>query len=190
VKAVSSYQEPWRISSAIDIDRVSLEDVKLIFSQAGKRLDDTVKTGENIASKTISMITLMAGVLIALSGFMLTDWKGWSSATPKDYVAIIGAFYILILFIFMIKNILSDTYFALGSEPHKLMIPQYFEAGIPQEKISIFIYMNEIENYDARIRSNAELNIRRLARYRFSTRSFLLLPMVLGVIFVLLECLV
>jgi hypothetical protein len=44
-------QQPWKIDSSIDVNRVSLEDVKLIFGQAEKRLDDTVKTGESIASK-------------------------------------------------------------------------------------------------------------------------------------------
>jgi hypothetical protein len=31
---------PWRIDPSIDVNRVSLEDVKLIFSQAEKRLAD------------------------------------------------------------------------------------------------------------------------------------------------------
>ena len=66
-----SPEQPLEIDPSIDVDRVSLEDVKLIFAQAEKRLDDTVKIGENIASKTMSMITLMAGVLIALSGFII-----------------------------------------------------------------------------------------------------------------------
>jgi hypothetical protein len=85
----------WKIDPAIDVDRVSLEDVKLIFSQAEKRLDDTVKTGENIASKTMSMITLMAGVLVALSGFMIANWDSSTPAINKDYLAVFGCFYLL-----------------------------------------------------------------------------------------------
>jgi hypothetical protein len=85
----------WKIDPSIDINRVSLEDVKFVFSQAEKRLDDTVKTGESIASKTMSMITLMAGVLIALSGYTISDWKGLAFATDKDVVAVLGSLYIL-----------------------------------------------------------------------------------------------
>ena len=66
----------WKIDPSIDVTRVSLEDVRFVFSQAEKRLDDTAKTGESIASKTMSMMTLMAGVLIALSGYTISDWKG------------------------------------------------------------------------------------------------------------------
>ena len=85
----------WKIDPSIDVNRVSLEDVKFVFSQAEKRLDDTVKTGESIASKTMSMITLMAGVLIALSGYTISDWKGLAFATDKDVVAVLGSLYIL-----------------------------------------------------------------------------------------------
>lgn len=38
----------WKIDPAININRVSLEDVKFVFTQAEKRLDDTMKTGDGI----------------------------------------------------------------------------------------------------------------------------------------------
>ena len=79
-----SREVSWKIDRSIDVDRVSLEDVKFIFSQAEKRLDDTVKTGESIASKTMSMITLLAGVLIALSGYMISNWNSVALASHKD----------------------------------------------------------------------------------------------------------
>jgi hypothetical protein len=187
VKAALSPKKPWKIDSSIDVDRISLEDVKLIFSQAEKRLDDTVKTGESIASKTMSMITLMAGVLIALSGFIISDWKGTISATHKDYVAIIGSLYILGLFIYMINNVLPNKYFVLGSEPEELMIPEFFDKELPQDKITIFIYMSEIENYNLRIEKNLEVNSRRWTRYRFSVILFLIFPVILGIAYILLE---
>ena len=177
----------WKIDPAIDINRVSLEDVKFIFNQAEKRLDDTVKTGESIASKTMSMITLMVGVLVALCGFMISDWKNLLSATHKDYAAVIGSLYILGLYIYMIKNVLPSRYFVLGSEPEELMIPQFFDGMVQQDKITILIYMSEIENYNLRIEQNLEINTKRLTRYRFSIILFLLLPVVLGITYVLFE---
>lgn len=180
-------QKIWKIDSSIDVDRVSLEDVKFIFSQAEKRLDDTVKTGESIAAKTMSMITLMAGVLIALSGFIISDWKGTPAATPKDYVAILGAIYIFGLFVYVINNVLPNKYYVLGSEPEELMIPPFFDTVVPQDKITIFIYMSEIENYNLRIEKNLEANTGRWARYRLSVISFLLLPVFLGIMYMIFE---
>ena len=177
----------WKIDPAIDVNRVSLEDVKFIFNQAEKRLDDTVKTGESIASKTMSMITVMAGVLIALSGYTISNWKGFLSATDKDLAAIIGSLYILGLFFYMLTNVLPNNYFVLGSEPDLLMVPQYFDAALPQEMTTIFIYMSEIENYNDRIDKNLEVNAGRWRKYRISVVLFLLLPVVLGIVFILQE---
>lgn len=177
----------WKIDPSIDINRVSLEDVKFVFSQAEKRLDDTVKTGESIASKTMSMITLMAGVLIALSGYTISDWKGLAVATDKDIVAILGSLYILGLFMYMLKNVMPNEYFVLGSEPDQLMLPGYFDAKLPLDKITIFIYMSEIENYNLRIEQNLDVNAGRWKKYRFSVISILMLPVFLGAVYIMLE---
>jgi hypothetical protein len=177
----------WRIDRSIDVDRVTLEDVKFIFSQAEKRLDDTVKTGESIASKTMSMITLLAGVLIALSGYMISNWKGMASASHKDEVAIIGSLYSIALSIYMIRNVLPNKYYVLGSEPEIMMTPSFFDPAVRIDKITIFIYMNEIENYNLRIEKNLDVNTGRWRQYRFSVNAIVALPVVLGVIYVVME---
>lgn len=185
--ATLSPEPPWEIDPSIDVDRVSLDDVKLIFAQAEKRLDDTVKTGESIASKTMSMITLMAGVLLGLSGFIISDWKGLSLATHRDWVGIFGCVYILSLLIYMIRNVMPNKYQMLGSEPEELMIPEFFTPSIPQDKITIFIYMNEIEEYSLRIQDNTKMNIRHGRCYQLSVILFLAFPIVLGFFYGFLE---
>jgi hypothetical protein len=177
----------WKIDPSIDVNRVTLEDVKFIFSQAEKRLDDTVKTGESIASKTMSIFTLMAGVLVALSGYMISNWNGISSSTSKDLVSILGSLYILGLFIYMLKNVLPNEYYVLGSEPDQLMVPAYFDPKLPLDKVTIFIYMSEIENYNLRIEHNLAVNAGRWRKYRFSIIWMLLLPVVLAIVYILLE---
>jgi hypothetical protein len=67
------------------------------------------------------------------------------------------------------------------------MVPQYFDTTLPQEKITIFIYMSEIENYNDRIDKNLEVNAGRWKKYRISVIFFLLLPVVLGIVFILEE---
>jgi accessory gene regulator protein AgrB len=107
------------------------------------------------------MITLLAGVLIALSGYIISDWKGMASASHKDVVAIIGSLYSIALSIYMIKNVLPNNYYVLGSEPEVLMNPGFFESAVQTDKITVFIYMNEIENYNLRIEKNLEVNTNR-----------------------------
>jgi len=186
-KPTLSSKPPWKIDSSIDVDRISPEDVKFIFTQAEKRLGDTVKTGEDIASKTMSIITLFAGVLIALSGYIISSWKDMHSATHKDYVALFGCLYIVGLFIYMIKNVLHNKHFVLGSKPQELMIPQFFAPTVMQNKITLFIYISEIENYNFRIEENLQINSRLWSRYRLSMYLFLLFPIALGTLYSLLE---
>ena len=177
----------WQIDPSIDIDRVSLNDVKLIFAQAEKRLDDTVKTGEGIATKTMNLVTLVAGILIALSGFLISNWKGLATATNKDLIAVMGVLYVLTVFIYMIKNVLPNEYFVMGSEPSELMLPSFFDPAVRDDKITIFLYMNEIENYDYRIEVNLVVNNGRWLRFRRTVVALLMLPVLLGVVYILLE---
>ena len=110
---------PWKIDPSIDVNRVSLEDVKLIFSQAEKRLADTVRIGQSIESKTMMIFSLMAGVLIALCGYIISNWFD-EPISNRTWVAILGVIYILGLSIYMPPNLLSDRYFMQGSKPSQL----------------------------------------------------------------------
>jgi uncharacterized membrane protein len=74
-----------------------------------------------------------------------------------------------------------------GSEPEQLMVPSFFAAAVPKDKITLFIYMSEIENYNLRIEKNLEMNDRRSKLYRRSVILFLILPVLLGVLYSLLE---
>jgi hypothetical protein len=179
-KGPNTQKKPWQIDPSIDVNVVSLEDVKLIFSQAEKRLDDTVKTGESIASKTMTMVGLLTGVLIALCGYTISNWNDDEPLGSKVWVAILGSVYIVSLFFYMLKNVLPNRYFVLGSEPNELMISSFFANSVQQDKITVFLYMSEIENYDWRIQRNLELNEQRWNKYRRSAIFLLLLPVFLG----------
>ena len=183
MKKIPPAKPPWKIDPSIDVNRISLEDVKLIFAQAEKRLDDTVKTGELIAGKTMTLMTLMVGILVALSGFLISNWSGWAQLNAREFVAMIGALYIVVLFTYMLKNVLPNDYFVLGSDPRHLMTPNFFDKSVPKEKITVFLYMSEIENYDFRIEYNRTINMRRIKRYRDSVIAVWILPLLLGIIY-------
>ena len=186
-KAAPPVPPSWKIDPTIDVNRVSLEDVKLIFSQAEKKLDYSAKTVESFASKTMAMITLMAGILIALMGYLISNWKDIHSMTSKEYVAGVGCLYILGLFIYVTSNVLPARYFSLGSEPQSLFLPTFFEAGVPKKKITVFLFMSEIENYNRRILTNLDVVKRCRKRYRDAVLCFLGFPFFLGLLFALLE---
>lgn len=186
-RVAQSPEMAWTIDQSINIDRLSMDELKLIFNQAEKRLDDTIKQGESIASKTMSMITLMAGLLIALSGYIISIWKGFSALTTKDWVGIVGCLYLLGLLIYAINNIMTYHYSIAGSPPEELMNSAYADKDIPRSKMLLLLYMDEIESYNLRIAINTTLNRRRWRRYRISVRLFLFFPLVLALLYEALE---
>jgi hypothetical protein len=82
---------------------------------------------------------------------------------------------------------LPNRYFVLGSEPNELMISSFFARSVQQDKITVFLYMSEIENYDWRIRRNLEVNEKRWNKYRRSVICFLLLPVFLGIAYGIMQ---
>ena len=182
-----SPEMPWSIDQSLNIDRISMEELKLIFSQAEKRLDSTTKKGENIASRTMSIITIMVGLLIALSGYTISIWKGFSALTIKDWVAIVGCLYLLGLLIYVISNIITHRYSQAGSRPERLVNSTYNDDEIPRTKMLLLLYINEIENYNERIANNSTLNRRGWLRCRISIRLLLFFPFVLALLYEVLE---
>jgi len=178
---------PWSIDQSLNIDRVSMEELKLIFNQAEKRLDSTTKDGETIASRTMSMITLMAGLLIGLSGYTISIWRGFAALTIKDWVAIVGCLYLLGLLIYVISNVMANRYSLAGSEPEHLVNSTYEDDEIPRNKMLLLLYLNEIENYNDRIANNSALNRRGWRRYRISVKLLLCFPFALALLYEVLE---
>lgn len=182
-KSSEPVKPPWKIDPAINVDRASLDDIRFVFAQAEKRLDDSVKTGELITSRTMTLMTLMAGLLIALSGFFISNWNGWAKLNARVLVSLIGVLYILGTVTYMLKNVLPDEYFVLGSYPRDLITPNFYDPALPADKIAILMYISEIENYDSRIDYNRKKNNTRWNRYRHSLIALWLMPMILGVLY-------
>ena len=186
-RAVQTAEAFWTINQSINVDRLSMDELKLIFNQAEKHLDDTVKQGENIASKTMSMITLMAGLLIALSGYIISVWKNSTPFTNKDLVGIFGSLYILGILIYVINNIMTHKYSIAGSTPEELIDVIRFNEDAPHDKMLLLMYLNEIEDYNGRIANNETLNRRSWRRYRISVYLFLFFPLFLVLLYSILK---
>jgi len=186
-RAAQSTEMPWSIDQSIHVDKVSMDELKLIFGQAEKRLDDTVRQGESIASKTMSMITLMSGLLIGLSGYIISVWKSPSFLTNKDLVGIFGCLYILGILIYVVRNLMTYKYAVAGSKPEKLINGNYFSEDIRRDKMLLLMYLNEIENYNWRIKHNENLNHRRWHRYRISIFFILGFPFFLVLLYSVLK---
>ncbi|HYF32814.1 MAG TPA: hypothetical protein VD993_16935 [Chitinophagaceae bacterium] len=176
----------WKIELSNE-SNVRLEDTKFIFSQAEKRLEDTIKTGETIAAKTITILTLMTAIIVGIGAFVINKWTNFKTIDNKVIVSAFGIIYITLVVVYMIRNVLPNHYHVLGSMPKDLFSDIYFNDRVDRAKQTIYMYMSEIENYQFRIEQNWSVNDKRWAKYIDSVIALLIMPYVLAILFVILE---
>ena len=82
---------------------------------------------------------------------------------------------------------MTHKYLIVGSQPEELINSTYSSEDIAGNKMLLLMYINEIENYNLRIECNTLLNRQGWRRYRISVRTFLLFPLVLALLYGLLE---
>jgi len=178
--------ERWKIAVSNE-NNVTIEDVKFIYSQAEKRLDDTIKTGETIASKTTTILTLMTGIIVGVSAYIVNKWEGLTSVDNKIIVSTIAIIYVALVLVYMIRNVLPNHYHVAGSLPKDLFSDVYFNDSVDRNKQTIYLYMSEIENYQFRIEKNGTVNDERWSKYIGSIIALLIMPFLLAILYVVLE---
>jgi len=168
-------------------NNVTLDDVKFIFSQAEKRLDDTIKTGESIASKTTTLLTLMTGIIVGVSAYLINKWTDFKTFDNKTIIAAVSIIYVFFVLVYMIRNVLPNHYYVAGSLPKDLFIDAFFKDDVDRKKQTTYIYMSEIEDYQLRIDKNWITNDERWSKYITSVIALLIMPFALAILYIILE---
>lgn len=163
-------------------EKLTLNDAKFLFEQAEKFLKDSVENSNLIVARTSSLITLLAGTLVALIGFVISKLN-LEYIDALTITAIVGAIYIYILVFDAFENTKPQIYLIPGALPKDLFADPFFMEGITEEKRIIHFYVSEIENYQFKIEKNNELNKIRWKRYGRLLHAILLLPLILGLSF-------
>lgn len=176
----------WKIQLSNE-SNVTIDDVRFIFSQAEKRLDDTIKTGETIASKTTTILTVMIAVIVGVSAFLINKWTGFAEIDNKIIVSAVAIIYVALVLVYMIKNVLPNHYYVGGSLPKDLFSDVYFNDNVDRTKQTVYMYMSEIENYQFRIEKNWSVNDERWSKYIGSVIALLIMPFALAILYIILE---
>jgi hypothetical protein len=158
--------------------KLTREDAKFFFEQSEKFLKDTVETSNIIVTRTNTLITLIAGSLVALFGYVVARLisKQFDTLTITAIIAIV---YLYLLTFYSFENTKPKTYLIPGSLPKDLFVDPFFVEGIKDENRIIHPYISEMENYQFKIEKNAELNRIRWKRYENILKAILALPLVL-----------
>ena len=180
-----SLENRWLIKREF-VNNLSIDDLKFIFGQSEKKLDDTIKVSDLITVRTNNLITIIAGIIAGLSAYVIQQWQTGSD-NNKILSAIIGFFYLMLLIIYMIRNILPNKYYVPGLYPKDVITSHYYGTKFPEGASLIFVLMNEIENYEFRISENENLNNARWAKYVHSVIALILMPLTVAVLYIVLQ---
>jgi hypothetical protein len=160
-------------------EKLTSDDAKFLFDQAEKFLKDSVENSNLIVTRTSSLITLLAGTLIALIGFVISKFN-LKSIDALTIAAIIGVIYVYILIYNAFENTKPQVYLIPGALPKDLFADAFFIDGITDEKRITHFYVSEIENYQFKIEKNNEISKIRWNRYARLLKAIVYLPLILA----------
>lgn len=167
--------------SITNTDLASLDELKFVFYQAEKRLEDSHKTYDSTTGKSITLITLTVAIFSTLAAFFFLHNDTSGSFDPKLFTVLILSFYIFYILTQLIRNILPGDYQPNGTLPSDLLNKQFYDGRdkTPEdENVLKDMYYSELVNYDFRIKDNFNSNSPRLGRIRRSIILLVTFPLI------------
>jgi len=145
----------------IDFDyrNITLESAKFIFSQAEKLLQSTVTTTNILLERAKVLIQMFATLIIANIGFVVVQINT-NNFSLLFQVAVIFLAFLIICSWFSIKMFRVADVDDIGSRPSLLANQELLEFDKKNQELLLIV--NEIENYEKRIKSNLANNRERV----------------------------
>ncbi len=165
--------------------KLSEADAKFIFEQAEKQLKETSDVAATVVTRTTTLCTVVAAVLIGLIGFTISKIDTLPLTNKILLTCYIGIAYLLILVIHLANNLKGKAYYIIGGEPKSLFIDTFLETEESQRMTRF--YFNEFVEYQKRISINKATNIERWRLYHKCVNAVAYLPAGLIVIYLLLS---
>jgi hypothetical protein len=165
------------------LNKISLEDAKFIFDHAEKQLQDTVNSSDIIVARTTTLITVSVAFLTALIGYSISRLDNYKSHDKIFITAAISAMCVFLICLYLKKNIQPKNYAIIGAEPILFFRDNFFNDSIEEKQRLIYLYINEIENYQDRIKMNKETNENRWAVFKKSIMLLILMPFAIPIIY-------
>lgn len=160
-----------------DINKICVEDLKFIFYQAEKMVDDTVKNFDSITSKSNNLVTILTTIQTALVGYFFSNFshKGnYDIGLSSVFICICYFSYPTYL---ISKNIISMGYATIGSNPLQLMSNEIFTSkAMKNNDTHRIMLLSEVIDYKKRIENNIFWNNKRINNLNKSIKLLLLFP--------------
>jgi hypothetical protein len=168
-------------------DKLTLDDVKFIFEQSDKRLKKTTEIGQIIVARTVTIISILTGLIIGIIGYIFSRIELKSGADSICVALMLLCMYLISLAVYAAKNIQGHNYYEIGREPKLLLIDAFFNPQIKDcERIKV-IYISEIENNQSAIEHNKPINVERWKMFNSLLWCIVSTPILMLFLYVLME---
>jgi hypothetical protein len=157
-------------------EKLTKEDMTFIFNQAEKMLKDSIDTSTLIVNRTNTILTIVSTTLIAISGFLISQFLKNNVEDKAIVMGTTGFIYMMVLAFYCAMNIKPHRYITNGTMPTDLLNDAFFADNIKNEDRILRFYFSEIENYEFRTKRNNKLNTVRWETYRNSLWALFIFP--------------
>ena len=176
----------WEVPEDVDQDKVSLESLKFIFEQSENFLNDSIVNSTSISAKTNFLLTLLAGLLVGIMGYIFNCLHNKITDT-YFFSAFFAEIYLYAVTIYTAFNFSPKGYYISGSEPKALFNKEIFSKEDSVDENDRFLIKNEIESYQERISKNEKLNNKRWNHYTNGLWAIILLPVVMALFLIIIK---
>ena len=104
-------------ANILNKEKLTHEDAKFVFEQVEKQVKDSIETAAIIVNRTSSLLTIISGLIIGLTAYIIQEWEGTSLLSNMLISAIAGDIYLFIIGFLCVLNIRPRTYKPAGSLP-------------------------------------------------------------------------
>lgn len=164
---------------------VGLEVLKLALTQADLRQKDLDATSSNITNRVENLLTLFVGVVIASMGFGIAHKSEGLLIVIPTMATILYSFQVCC---YLIVNAYTGTYIPVAGTPSILLQVKLIEAGSKDDKLAN-LYLSLLQGADDRIKANLFENERRGSIIKKAIKAAVGMPIVLVIIYLVVQCL-
>ncbi|GAB3881504.1 hypothetical protein [Spirosoma agri] len=175
-----------------DVSKVSIEDLKFIFAQAEKRLDDSIKNFDITTTKSTSFITLSSTLLTALTAYFFINHDPRGTFDPKLCTVSVTCLYLFAILTRFVWIILPKSIEPIGTYPQDLYNDNvlYEDPKTADNSAKPYIkeiYLTELQSYDRRIQHNETVNQNRQNVFNQSVWLICAMPVIATILYSLLS---
>lgn len=171
------------------IKQIDADQAKFILEHAEKHLKETLDGNSLIVTRTTTLLTITVGFMTALIGFGITR-SATNGVDAMAITAFIIMIYLYIVTLFLVDNIQPKTYITLGALPSDFFTENFFGKHIPDNERLKYIYINEVNSIEKRIKENKATNERRWKLFRRCLYFVTATPMALLIVYLIANAIV